>query len=132
MRKTMAIANALADESRARALMALRNGELCVCQLVELLQLAPSTVSKHMSVLRDADLVQGRKHGRWMYYAPCPHPDSQAGYALAWLHRSLHADPQVAADAKRLKRILLIRKETLCRRQMRQVNDSKGNKNARA
>ena len=55
------ITKALAEENRVRILMALEVEELCVCQITELLELAPSTVSKHMSVLRQARLVEGRK-----------------------------------------------------------------------
>jgi DNA-binding transcriptional ArsR family regulator len=43
-------------------------GELCVCQIIELLGLVPSTVSKHMSILKQAGLVENRKEARWMYY----------------------------------------------------------------
>ncbi|MGE5610845.1 MAG: ArsR/SmtB family transcription factor [Bacillota bacterium] len=118
MREVMAITNALADESRVRALMSLRHGELCVCQIVELLQLAPSTVSKHMSILRDASLVEGRKEGRWMYYILCDKPDSPAGRAVAWVQSTLEADERIKADDKRLKAILKESKEDLCRRQM--------------
>ncbi len=62
------VARALADESRVRALLALRGGELCLCQIIELLGLAPSTVSKHMDVLFRAGLVERRKEGRWHYF----------------------------------------------------------------
>jgi AhpD family alkylhydroperoxidase len=48
--------------------MALWDGELCVCQMIELLGLAPSTVSKHISILRPAELLESRKDGRWIYY----------------------------------------------------------------
>ena len=58
MRDLMAVTKALADESRVRILLALKPGKLCVCQIVELLQLAPSTVSKHMSILKHARLVE--------------------------------------------------------------------------
>ena len=68
MRDLMAVLKALADENRVRALMALRPGELCVCQIVELLGLAPSTVSKHMAILKQARLVDSRKQERWMFY----------------------------------------------------------------
>ncbi|MBN1981558.1 MAG: winged helix-turn-helix transcriptional regulator [Chitinivibrionales bacterium] len=64
----IAIIKALSDPHRVRALFALRDGELCVCQLIALLELAPSTVSKHMSVLKQAGLVENRKKERWMYY----------------------------------------------------------------
>ena len=64
MRDFIAVARALADEGRVRILLALRGRELCVCEITELLRLAPSTVSKHMSILKQADLVAGRKDGR--------------------------------------------------------------------
>ena len=118
MREVMAITNALADENRVRAMMALRHGELCVCQIVELLQLAPSTVSKHMSILRDADLVEGRKEARWMYYILRNEPASPAGWAIAWLQSTLKTEERIKADDKRLKSILKENKEDLCRRQM--------------
>ena len=65
MRAFLAIAKALADENRARALMALGGGELCLCQIIEVLGMSPSTVSKHMSILHQAGLVERRKDGRW-------------------------------------------------------------------
>ena len=65
MKEVLAITNALADESRLRALMALTRGRLCVCQIADLLQLAPSTVSKHLSILRQGGLVESQKKGRW-------------------------------------------------------------------
>ena len=68
MRDLMAVIKALADENRVRILMALGPKELCVCQIVELLGLAPSTVSKHMAILKQARLVDSRKEGRWMFY----------------------------------------------------------------
>ena len=60
MRGCLAITKALSDANRVRVLMGLTTGELCVCQIIEMLSLAPSTVSKHMSVLRQARLVESR------------------------------------------------------------------------
>jgi DNA-binding transcriptional ArsR family regulator len=62
------ITKALSDQHRLRALMSLHNGELCVCQIIELLSLAPSTVSKHMAILKAAGQVESRKDSRWVYY----------------------------------------------------------------
>jgi len=42
--------------------------EVCACKLTDRLGLAPSTISHHMSVLRKAGLVDGRKDGLWTYY----------------------------------------------------------------
>ena len=96
----MNITKALADENRIRILLAL-NGqtELCVCQLIDMLQLAPSTVSKHLFILRNARLVLGRKEGRWMYYRL--NTEEAAPYvkdALAWVIRSVADDPMIKAD----------------------------------
>ena len=63
----MNITEALADENRVRILMALDQRELCVCQIIDLLQLSPSTVSKHLSILRNARLINSRKAGRWIF-----------------------------------------------------------------
>jgi DNA-binding transcriptional ArsR family regulator len=118
MRDVLDIARALADGNRLRVLMALRSGELCVCQIVELLQLAPSTVSKHMSILRQARLVDARKEGRWMYYRlPDPDPPRAVAEAIAWVRCHLAKSPQVRQDAKRRREILAIDPETLCKRQ---------------
>ena len=120
MRAIVAITKALGDENRVRCLMALRGRELCVCQLIELLQLAPSTVSKHMSVLKQARLVESRKEGRWMFYrlADKGAPKEVKG-ALAWAVANLEDDGQVAADAQRLAKILRMDPERLCRNQSR-------------
>jgi ArsR family transcriptional regulator len=120
MREVLDITKALADGNRLRVLMALTGGELCVCQIVALLQLAPSTTSKHMAVLRQARLVEGRKEGRWMYYrlpdrdAPRPVRD-----AVAWVRRHLADSPQIVRDAKELDRILRMDPEELCKGQCR-------------
>ena len=59
MLEFMNITKALADENRVRILLALHGrDELCVCQLIDLLQLAPSTVSKHLFILRNARLIK--------------------------------------------------------------------------
>ncbi|OHB72530.1 MAG: hypothetical protein A2V70_00875 [Planctomycetes bacterium RBG_13_63_9] len=117
MRDFMATVRALADENRVRALLALRQRELCVCQITELLGLAPSTVSKHMSILKQARLVESRKNGRWIYYrfidkdAPV-----EAREAVAWATRSLCSDRQIRDDQARLREILKLQPEVLCRR----------------
>ncbi|MEN6333077.1 MAG: metalloregulator ArsR/SmtB family transcription factor [Phycisphaerales bacterium] len=118
MREILEITKALADGNRLRAMTALAGGELCVCQIIELLQLAPSTVSKHMSILRQARLVKGRKDGRWMYYRlPGREASKPVRGAVAWLRRSLADSPQAVEDSKRLKAILAMDPEEICRRQ---------------
>ena len=120
MRDFVSITKALADENRLRMLVALRDRELCACQIIELFGLAPSTVSKHMWILNQARLVERRKQGRWMYYrqagrdAPAP-----VRAAIRWVQQSLLEDPRILQDARRLEAILRIDPEVLCKRQCR-------------
>ncbi|MDZ7582933.1 MAG: metalloregulator ArsR/SmtB family transcription factor [Deltaproteobacteria bacterium] len=107
----MAVTKALADESRVRLLAALSGGELCACQLIELIGLAPSTVSKHLSILRTARLIEYRKKGRWMYYRHGP--DAQAPVAvktsLDWLLETVRDQRnRILEDRRRLEQILKI------------------------
>ena len=111
----MSITKALADENRIRILAALNGRELCVCQIIDLLQLAPSTVSKHLSILRQARLLEVRKNGRWMYYRlNAKNPPAVVAEALKWVIESVDAEPVVQQDARRLSDILSIPVETRC------------------
>ena len=106
MRRFLNVTKAISDESRVRVLLALRHGELCLCQIIELLELAPSTVSKHMSILAQADLVQWRKQGRWHYYRlPGREAPPPVAATLRWLRQSLAESPTAKRDDKRLKAI---------------------------
>lgn len=118
MRDLMAVTKALADESRVRILLALEPGELCVCQIVELLQLASSTVSKHMSILKQARLVESRKEGRWMFYRLTGNAGpAEAAEMSTLIFRLTAADPRRREDARRLKQILKLDRDELCRKQ---------------
>jgi DNA-binding transcriptional ArsR family regulator len=118
MRDCLNITKALSDENRLRMLMALRDGELCVCQLTELMGLAMSTVSKHLSILYQAGLVAARKDTRWMYYSlPRKGVSAVAGEAVAWVRRSLANSERIADDARCLKKVLAMDLTVLCKRQ---------------
>jgi ArsR family transcriptional regulator, arsenate/arsenite/antimonite-responsive transcriptional repressor len=120
MRDLMTVLKALADESRVRILIALGPKELCVCQIVELLGLAPSTVSKHMAILKQARLVDSRKEGRWMFYRLDEVDASvEAKEMTSLVARLLAEDPQSHKDAKRLKQILKMDRDELCGSQNR-------------
>lgn len=90
MRQVLTIAKAIGDESRARTLLALREGELCLCQIIDLLKLSPSTVSKHLDVLQQAGLVERRKEGRWHYFRLAGREATPvARRAIEWVLESL-------------------------------------------
>lgn len=116
MRDYLSITKALSDENRVRVLMALDVGELCVCQLIELLKLAPSTVSKHMSILRQAGLVEGEKDGKWVYYRLPQDAPKAAAEAIEWTKRHLGSKTIVKRDAKSLRAIMRLRPVEVCKK----------------
>ena len=113
MQDFLSITKALSDENRVRVLMALNIGELCVCQIIELLNLAPSTVSKHMSILKQARLVEGEKNGKWVYYRLA----SSAPKATEWAKKHLVAETTIKRDAKKLRAIIKQHPVEVCRKQ---------------
>jgi len=120
MREFMAVTKALADPNRVRILLALRRGELCVCQITELFGLASSTMSKHLSILHQAGLILSRKTERWVYYRlPDRSVPAVVRAALAWVRQSLAKTEAVRDDARRLDKILQTDLKIICRRQGR-------------
>lgn len=102
------ICRALSDENRVRILMALRGRRLCVCQITAFLDLAPSTTSKHLSILRQARLIEGSKDGRWVYYrlATSARTSKLVREALEWTTVSLEHDHLTIEDQARMEAIL--------------------------
>ena len=68
MRELTKTFKALSDRNRIRILKMLEIKPLCVCEITEVLQLATSTVSKHLSILRDVDFIIDEKDGKWVNY----------------------------------------------------------------
>ena len=106
-------ARALGHPARLRTVAMLRSGELCVCQITEVLKLAPSTVSAHLRELRLAGLTEERKEGRWVYVGLARHPDLLA-LVTATL-APLSGDPRLAEDAKLVAELRALPVEDLCR-----------------
>ena len=106
MRQFLSVTKALSDESRVRALLSVRDGELCLCQIIDVLGLSPSTVSKHMNVLQQAGLVERRKEGKWHFYRLVNGATSgAAGRALKWALDELNDEPVVKQDARRVRQV---------------------------
>lgn len=104
MRECMTVIKALADENRVRILMALRERELCVCEIIEFLGLAPSTVSKHLSILYQAGLLESRKDGRWVYYQLAGNDiNPVASNAITWITHCLKQDRVIVEDDRHIK-----------------------------
>lgn len=68
-KKIAVIFKAFCDENRIRIIKLLRTGEKCACKLLEEINVAQPTLSHHMKILCDAEIVIGRKEGKWTYYS---------------------------------------------------------------
>ena len=109
----LASTRALAHPARLRIVAMLRTGELCVCQITEVLGLAPSTVSAHLRELRRGGLVIERKEGRWVHLAL-----SDRTHAASWIRcalEQLRDDPQVAEDDALVEELRGLGVDVLCR-----------------
>ena len=111
----VAVTKALSDRNRLRVVLMLGSGELCLCQIIEMLSLAPSTVSKHMTVLRQAGLVEARKQGRWIYYKLSQSDnDENLQGIVTWAREALSGDRQTLDDARQLEIVKQMDNESLC------------------
>jgi DNA-binding transcriptional ArsR family regulator len=105
-------AKGLAHPARLRLLGMLASGELCVCQMISVLGLAPSTVSQHLSVLAHGGLVAERKEGKLVFYRL--REDGPAGALLPPLLGLLAADPDARADRQLVARLRSVPIAALC------------------
>lgn len=71
MKEELNLFKALSDETRLRIMALLIERELCVCQLEWALELSQAKVSRHLTVLKNAGLVQDRRKGLWIFYSLC-------------------------------------------------------------
>jgi len=114
MKKTANLFKALSDETRLRILSLLGAGELCVCDLMAILDLPQSTVSRHLAYLRNADLVEDRRQGVWMYYRLAGGESLLHGDLLALLQCRLTEIPQARDDHDALRGYLAKKDRVSC------------------
>lgn len=105
-------AKGLAHPARLRLLAMLAGGELCVCQMTSVLELAPSTVSQHLSVLSRGAFVAERKEGKLVFYRL--RQDGLAAELLPPILARLAGDPTASADRAVVARLKRIPIATLC------------------
>jgi ArsR family transcriptional regulator, arsenate/arsenite/antimonite-responsive transcriptional repressor len=99
MKEAARFFKALSDESRLKMLWLLFNRpELCVCDVMAVLQITQSKASRHLAALRHIGIATDRKEGLWSYYSLCPPPDELSRNHLKLLRTTLAKNP----DAKPL------------------------------
>lgn len=113
LQSAVAAARAIGHPARLRTAAMLRTGELCVCQITEVVGLAPSTVSAHLKELKQAGLVTERKDGRWIYFSLAGDENTRS-----WIDAALSPlkkDPQLETDARLVAELRQLPVEDLCR-----------------
>ncbi len=114
MQRVLQLARALSDGTRLRAVLALQQGELCVCELCDSLGVTQSTLSTHLRLIRDAGLVTVRRRGKWNYYALEPASARLLKRFLVDADADLDSDKTLRADSAKLKQRLALRTDGEC------------------
>jgi ArsR family transcriptional regulator len=96
---------AFSDRTRLRILHLLQEREMCVGDIVTVLHLPQPTVSRHLSYLRRARLVRGRKDGLWVFYSLTPAETAFQQKLLDCLGACFGDVLELAQDAKRAAKI---------------------------
>ena len=94
---------AFADATRLRILNLLLMGELCVCDLGDVLKASQPKVSRHLAYLRRAGLVTVRRQGKWKYYAVVKNPKGVERTLLNCVKSCLREIAVLQRDLERLR-----------------------------
>src|SRR5262249_25753879 len=113
MQAAVRFAKALADSTRLRVVAALRQRELCVCELCDALEATQSTLSTHLTLLRDAGITRTRKQGKWIYYRLS---NEVAPLIETFLSHFAEArrDKRIRRDTDRVRQRLKLRENGCC------------------
>jgi ArsR family transcriptional regulator, arsenate/arsenite/antimonite-responsive transcriptional repressor len=114
VRDVTSLGQAIVDPTRVRIIAALRRGELCVCELVDALEISQSTLSGHLQVLRQTGLVITRKDGRWIYYSLTDRKTALIEVLFSHIQAAGDGDPRLRRDSRRIERRLAIRENGRC------------------
>jgi ArsR family transcriptional regulator len=101
MRNIEKLFKALADSNRLRILKMLEVRPLCVCEITEVLGITQPSVSRHLAVLKDANLVEDSKEGQWVIYSLPKSADQTVMYVLKGLQGWIAKDNQVLGDKEK-------------------------------
>lgn len=96
----------LSDSNRLRILKMLQTKPLCVCEITDILRLAASTVSKHLSILRETGFIIEEKDGKWVNYLINPRPsDTRISSILSTLDFWISDEKTIIADKEKIQKV---------------------------
>ena len=104
----------LSEPIRLRAIRLLDHGELCICDLMNGLDLPQSTVSRHMSFLKNSGWVESQRKGQWVYYSLATPQQGIRAMILQALRQDLPVLEEAKQDHARLTRFLETKQQERC------------------
>jgi ArsR family transcriptional regulator len=114
MRELIKVLKAVSDKNRMRILKMLGQKKMCVCEMAAVLGITQPSVSKHLSILKDAGLITDERNHQWIDYELCKEKINKYAPVLqsnikSWLNR----DPIINKDLKKMKTLC---REDLCKK----------------
>ena len=107
MEDVIKVLKALCDETRLRMFMLIEQEELCVCEVMQILDMHQSRISRHLNILRDAGLARARRQGTWMFYSSATNESSEHHAAIAEALKKWMKDKEIVRrDLARLEKCI--------------------------
>jgi len=103
MREPIKVFKALSDETRIRMLTLLSEGELCVCEIMQALDISQSRASRNLGILKDAGLLKDRRDGQWVHYSLNKEGTAYYSALLELLNNSLNSDKTILKGKENLR-----------------------------
>lgn len=103
MREITDLLKLVSDKTRLRILMMLDNKELCVCQLMAVLEISQPLVSKNLSLLSRAGFLEDRREGKMVFYRVSEKADKRRIVLIKMLREMLKGDETLQRDIKSLR-----------------------------
>jgi len=106
MLEVVKVFKALSDETRIRMLKLLLEGELCVCEIMQAMEISQSRASRNLGILKDAGLLKDRRDGQWVHYSLNREGAAKYAVLLELLESSLRDDKTILKDRENLLRAI--------------------------
>ena len=112
MKGLINVFKALSDETRLRMLELLTDGELCVCEIMQTLEISQSRASRNLGILKDAGLLTDRRDGQWVHYSINEQGMRNYSKLLELVKNSLGQDETIKRDRENLRRAVTLGSRT--------------------
>lgn len=114
MNDVVLLGKALSDPTRVRILYALLQSDLCVCEMVDALEMGQSTLSSHLQTIRQAGVVETNRRHKMVSYALTNEAKPLIEAIMASNHLALEADRRISRDLARVRERIQLRKNDIC------------------